>query len=194
MTSRTGVKRAGIIGWTEVHARLYSEYLQVRRWGVDPADAVFENEALDREEHNRGLHRLQHLVPELAPDQIALARLLAETAVLSHWGSFCDPGVVKKARELAALIDGRPAYQSLCEALKPVAESDCRRDDRIRFAVWMTLESNIRATSKTGAHCACSIVGDVLRETGLATIDRHSIANIWKDRSVRKGRGTRRRW
>ena len=43
-------------------------------------DSDFYNEAI-RKKHPNGIKRLAHLVPEIAPDQAALAQLLAEFAV-----------------------------------------------------------------------------------------------------------------
>jgi hypothetical protein len=43
-------------------------------------DSDFYNEAI-RKKHPNGIKRLAHLVPEIAPDQVALAQLLAEFAV-----------------------------------------------------------------------------------------------------------------
>ncbi|MEQ9010075.1 hypothetical protein [Algiphilus sp.] len=191
-----------MIEWVEVHEGLYREYLQMRRWGVTPSDHVMEDERIAREKDYRGLGRLSHLVPKWAPDQETLARLLAETAVLSHRRDFVDADVVRKTHELYQLVDGKPAHRELRDGLRSHVESlpdpdeaIAERNNRIVFAVWMALEADVNATSKPGA---CSMVADALKKTGLADIGSDSVATIWRDRSAAKdkrGRGPyRRQW
>ena len=53
----------------------------------------FYSEA-NRRKHKTGGHRLKHLVPELAPDQPALASLLAEFAIQNRGDDFSDNGSI----------------------------------------------------------------------------------------------------
>jgi|GEM_PF-4467485 len=85
-----------MLEWTPKHSALFNEYLAARRWG-------YADERSARAAHPKGLHRLAHLVPDFAPDQVALAKLLAETAIIQkRQGAdpFIKGAITRRARRL----------------------------------------------------------------------------------------------
>lgn len=181
---------------TPQHERAYAAYLEMRGFGGERGADVLESEQDTRRDSPDGQHRLKHLVPELAEDQDALARLLAEAAIFTHRADFISPAVIERANELFQLVNEHPLHGELAEALKPYVGMDAgkrhdMRDNRIRFAVHMALEAGVLATSKTGAPCACGIVSEVLQDAGLDDIGAASVADIWRGRSIKRERGAR---
>jgi hypothetical protein len=62
-----------------------------------------------------GAHRLAHLVPELAPDQAALARLLAEYAIQHRGDDFNGDGCLQAEREFYTALGNDRKIQKLVE-------------------------------------------------------------------------------
>jgi hypothetical protein len=192
----------------------------------------FYNEDI-RKKHPNGINRLAHLVPEVAPDQVALARLLAKFAVEMRKDDFTsgeslqayqDYVNAKDNKTLIKLLARRALYDPIsweaCEQflfpenrsyidktrkpkekrLDPIPEpiqnlmEQCFRGEvkrpkhtpldlrkaAIVFAVRVTLEADIKATS--GNPCACEIVGDLVGE------QKGNVAGFWKDRGERQKR------
>lgn len=201
-----------------------------------------DTQALRRQEPN-GLHRLRHLVPDMAPDQIELARELAGLALDHRSTDLADSVPLKvyaryqEARRSPAALsmlvrEARSgvkkawlAWQACAMFITPEARSGFvwkdgqwhkvvepipeqiqalmedhfsgrierpaprktgtppektdMRDDVIRFAVWMALEADIKATARAGKPCACSIVAEMLPGISAGTV-----ADIWKRREV----------
>jgi hypothetical protein len=203
--------------------------------------------AAARTKNPNGLHRLAHLVPEVAPDQESLARMLAEYALYNRRSDLNDeiPLAVHmrfqraKDQPLSLLVrearssskDAWIAWQA-CElfledaAREKLIESEsglrekviepipmpimdlmkdhfcgriqratpqktglnpakrALRDDAIRFAIWLTLEADITATSRDPAQAtACNIVADILG------VGSPGIAEIWKGRKIKGDKG-----
>jgi hypothetical protein len=198
-------------------------------------DSDFYNEAI-RKKHPNGIKRLAHLVPEIAPDQAALAQLLAEFA-LEHrkddltskesLQAYQDYVNAKDNKTLIKLLARRALYDPIsweaCEQflfpenrsyidktkkpkekrLAPIPEpiqnlmEQCfrgkvtrpkhtpldLRNAAIVFAVRVTLEADIKATS--GNPNACQIVGDLIGKPD------KTVRELWQTRSERPHRGTR---
>lgn len=195
------------------------------------ADHHFYNEA-ERKKHPNGIKRLVHLVPEIAPDQAALAQLLAEFAVEHRKDDFTSGeslqahqdyvnarGNKTKIKLLAKNAPYDPISWEACEyflptgnrmyshegekRLAPIPEpiqnlmEQCFRGEverpkhtpldlrnaAIIFAVRVTLEADIKATS--GKPNACKIVGDLIG------VPENTVRDLWQMRSERPHRGPR---
>lgn len=178
---------------TKAHEAVFSAYLKLRWPAGLQGQEVQAAEQKARQENPNGLSRLAHLVPELAPDQMTLARLLAEAAILSRQFDFTPPSVLRKVHELHALIGGHPMHAGLEKALQPYVERDAgkrhdQRDDAIRFAMHAALEADVLATSRNGAPSASIIVSDSLRRWHLDDITPASVAGIWRGRANKGSR------
>lgn len=197
----------------------------------------FYNEAI-RKKHPNGIKRLAHLVPEIAPDQAALAQLLAEFAVEHRKDEFTSGeslqayqdyvnarGNKTKIKLLAKNAPNDPISWEACEyflltgnrmyshkgekRLAPIPEpiqnlmEQCFRGEvkrpkhtpldlrnaAIVFAVRITLEADIKATS--GNPNACQIVGALIPMTNKTVMSDKTVRELWQMRSERPHRGTR---
>ncbi len=74
----------------------------------------FYSEA-NRRKHKTGGHRLKHLVPELGPDQPALARLLAAFAIQHRGDDFSDKGSVDAWKDFRAALGKDHKIQKLVD-------------------------------------------------------------------------------
>lgn len=68
---------------SDMHPRLRAEILTLNRQSSGERDA-------ERKANPKGSHRLAHLVPEVAPDQESLARMLAEYALYNRRSDLSD--------------------------------------------------------------------------------------------------------
>ncbi len=197
----------------------------------------FYNEAI-RKKHPNGIKRLAHLVPEIAPDQAALAQLLAEFAVEHRKDEFTSGESLKayqdyvnargnktKIKLLAKNAPNDPISWEACEyflltgnrmyshegekRLAPIPEpiqnlmEQCFRGEvkrpkhtpldlrnaAIVFAVRVTLEADIKATS--GNPNACQIVGALIPMPDKTVMSDKTVRELWQMRSERPHRGTR---
>jgi len=197
----------------------------------------FYNEAI-RKKHPNGIKRLAHLVPEIAPDQAALAQLLAEFAVEHRKDEFTSGeslqayqdyvnarGNKTKIKLLAKNAPNDPISWEACEyflltgnrmyshegekRLAPIPEpiqnlmEQCFRGEvkrpkhtpldlrnaAIVFAVRVTLEADIKATS--GNPNACQIVGALIPMPDKTAMSDKTVRELWQMRSERPHRGTR---
>ena len=197
----------------------------------------FYNEAI-RKKHPNGIKRLAHLVPEIAPDQAALAQLLAEFAVEHRKDDFASGeslqayqdyvnarGNKTKIKLLAKNAPNDPISWEACEyflltgnrmyshegekRLAPIPEpiqnlmERCFRGEvkrpkhtpldlrnaAIVFAVRVTLEADIKATS--GNPNACQIVSALIPMPNKTVMSDKTVRELWQMRSERPHRGTR---
>jgi hypothetical protein len=197
----------------------------------------FYNEAI-RKKHPNGIKRLAHLVPEIAPDQAALAQLLAEFAVEHRKDEFTSreslqayqdyvkaKGNKTKIKLLVKKAPDDPISWEACQyflltgnrmyshegkkRLTPIPEpiqnlmEQCfcgeverpkhtpldLRNAAIVFAVRVTLEADIKATS--GNPNACQIVGALIPMPDKTVMSDKTVRELWQMRSERPHRGTR---
>jgi len=197
----------------------------------------FYNEAI-RKKHPNGIKRLAHLVPEIAPDQAALAQLLAEFAVEHRKDDFASGeslqayqdyvnarGNKTKIKLLTKNAPNDPISWEACEyflltgnrmyshegekRLAPIPEpiqnlmERCFRGEvkrpkhtpldlrnaAIVFAVRVTLEADIKATS--GNPNACQIVSALIPMPNKTVMSDKTVRELWQMRSERPHRGTR---
>jgi hypothetical protein len=200
-------------------------------------DSDFYNEAI-RKKHPNGIKRLAHLVPEIAPDQAALAQLLAEYAVENRNDDLTSGESLQAYQDYVKARDNKtkikllaknapydPISWEACEQflltgnrmyshegekrLTPIPEpiqnlmEQCFRGEvkrpkhtpldlrnaAIVFAVRVTLEADIKATS--GNPNACQIVGDLIGVRLDRRVSDKTVRDLWQMRSERPHRGTR---
>jgi hypothetical protein len=191
-----------------------------------------------RNKHPNGIKRLRHLVPEIAPDQAALAQLLAEFAVEHRKDDFNSKESLQAYQDYVNARDNKvlikrlaknapddPISWEACEyflltgnrmyshegekRLAPIPEpiqnlmEQCFRGEvkrpkhtpldlrnaAIVFAVRVTLEADIKATS--GNPNACQIVGDLIGVRLDRRVSDKTVRDLWQMRSERPHRGTR---
>ena len=124
-----------MIEWTERHETVWQAYLDEIGFGYDQQRV---------ENHNRGgLHRLVHLVPDAAPDQVTLARTLAEVVLHHLWPRMADPthalvgSIIGEAHSLEN--DGNDGYRRLVELAESPMEGHEKWKPRIAWAACQEL-------------------------------------------------------
>ncbi len=177
-----------MIEWTAEHRAVQDAYLRIRWPAGRTGEEMEAAELSGRQGKPNGQGRLAGKVPELAPDQAALASLLAEVAILMRLLDFASPTILRNAQTLHDLVSGSPMHSALEQALRPyvargASKRHDRRDDAIRFAVHAALEADIPATARGNTPSACRIVSESLCRSDLGEITPGSVAAIWRGRT-----------